>query len=84
VSIAGRQELVWSIDGKSLYYRGPSRMMVATIAEKPTLSVTKLDSLFIDRWDARGAYDVFPDGKHFVMTPSAKRRPRSGLHCPWW
>jgi len=75
VSIGGGQEPVWSSDGTSLFYRGPSRMMVATVAEGPAPAVTKRDSLFIDRWDrsnAHGGYDVFPDGKRFVMTRSAK------------
>ena len=74
VSIGGGGEPVWSSDGTSLFYRGPSRMMVATVAERPAPTVTKRDSLFIDRWDrsnAHGAYDVFPDGKRFVMTRPA-------------
>ena len=49
-------------------------MMVATVAERPAPTVTKRDSLFIDRWDrsnSHGGYDVFPDGKRFVMTRAA-------------
>jgi serine/threonine-protein kinase len=75
VSISGGTEPIWSSDGTSLFYRGPTRMMVATVVEQPALAVTKRDSLFIDRWDRateRGGYDVFPDGKHFVMTRPAK------------
>ena len=75
VSTGGGAEPVWSSDGGSLFYRGPSRMMVATIAERPAPLVTKRDSLFIDRWDrsgSHGGYDVFPDGKRFVMTRPAK------------
>ena len=74
VSIGGGIEPVWSSDGASLFYRGPSRMMVATVAERPAPTVTKRDSLFIDGWDrsgSHGAYDVFPDGKRFVMTRAA-------------
>ncbi len=50
-------------------------MMVATVAERPAPVVTARDSLFIDRWahsNSHGAYDVFPDGKRFVMTRAAK------------
>jgi serine/threonine-protein kinase len=75
VSTDGGQEPVWSSDGASLFYRGPVRMMVATILEKPAPAVTKRDSLFIDRYDRvawHGGYDVFPDGKRFVMTRPAK------------
>ncbi len=75
VSTDGGAEAVWSSDGASLFYRSPTRMMVATIAERPAPAVTKRDPLFVDRWDRSAshiAYDVFPDGKHFVMTRPAK------------
>jgi serine/threonine-protein kinase len=75
VSIGGGEEPIWSSDGTSLFYRGPTRMMVATVVERPAPAVTKRDSLFIDRWDRaadHGGYDVFPDGKRFVMTRPAK------------
>jgi serine/threonine-protein kinase len=75
VSTDGGTEAVWSSDGASLFYRGRRRMMVATMTERPAPAVTKRDSLFVDRWDrvnAHLAYDVFPDGKHFVMTRPAK------------
>jgi serine/threonine-protein kinase len=75
VSTSGGAEPIWSSDGTSLFYRGPTRMMVATVVEQPALAVTKRDSLFIDRWDRstiHGGYDVFPDGKWFVMTRPAK------------
>jgi serine/threonine-protein kinase len=75
VSTSGGSEPIWSSDGTSLFYRGPTRMMVATVVERPAAAVTKRDSLFIDRWDRsidHGAYDVFPDGKRFVMTRPAK------------
>jgi len=83
VSIGPGREPVWSRDGTSLFYRGPSRMMVATVVEQPAPAVTKRDSLFVYQWDvsdAFGAYDVFPDGKRFVMTRPAKNgreRPRT-------
>jgi serine/threonine-protein kinase len=75
VSTSGGSEPIWSSDGTSLFYRGPTRMMVATVVERPAPAVAKRDSLFIDRWDRsleHGGYDVFPDGKHFVMTRPAK------------
>jgi Tol biopolymer transport system component len=76
VSTSGGSEPIWSRDGTSLFYRGPSRMMVATVVERPAPMVAKRDSLFIDRWERsvdHGAYDVFPDGKRFVMTRPAKQ-----------
>jgi len=71
VSIGGGVEPVWSHDGSTLFYRGPTRLMAATIAGGATPSVARRDSLFIDRFDrqlGRIAYDVFPDGRTFVMT----------------
>ena len=89
VSIDGGAEPVWSSDGTSLFYRGPSRMMVAMVAERPAPVVTKRDSLFVDHWDhsaSHGAYDVFPDGKRFVMTRTAatgSERPRLVVVVNW-
>lgn len=76
VSIDAGREPVWSSDGKSLFYRGPWRMMVATVTGQSKPRVTKHDSLFVidpyDNSDIYGAFDVFPDGKRFLMTRPAK------------
>ncbi|MCX5756103.1 MAG: protein kinase [Gemmatimonadetes bacterium] len=74
VSIAGGTEPVWSRTGATLYYRGPSRIMSAEIAGPP-LSVGRRDSLFVDEWVREPAggtrqWDVFPNGKQFVMVRS--------------
>ena len=77
VSIDGGQEPMWSPDGTQVFFRGVTRMMVATVTERPALAVTRRDSLFVDRYDryARNAtFDVFPDGRRFVMTRSLDTR----------
>ena len=77
VSIDGGQEPMWSPDGTQVFFRGVTRMMVATVAERPALAVTRRDSLFVDRYDRyvrNPTYDVFPDGKRFVMTRSLDTR----------
>jgi eukaryotic-like serine/threonine-protein kinase len=88
VSVGGGTEPAWSRDGKQLFFRGPQRMMVASIATSPTLASTRLDSLFVDtyfreRWHRQ--YDVLPDGR-FVMlglaaTSDTAPAPASSLHA---
>jgi Tol biopolymer transport system component len=70
VSIDGGSEPTWARDGTTLFYRSPTRMMAATIAEHP-LAVTRRDPLFVDsyrRYPDHAAYDVFPNGREFLMT----------------
>jgi serine/threonine protein kinase len=74
VSVNGGTEPIWSSDGSTLFYRGPRRMMAATIAERPRLVVTHQDSLFVDiyrRYAPHSAYDVFPNGRELLMTRGA-------------
>ena len=70
VSAGGGMEPVWSRDGKRLFYRNGTRMMSATIATIPALSVTARQMLF-DAPFASDPYhpnfDVAPDGKSFLM-----------------
>jgi hypothetical protein len=71
VSVNGGTEPIWSADESALFYRGPTRLMVASVVERPALAVTRRDSLFVDtyrRYNAHPAYDVFPSGKEFLMT----------------
>jgi hypothetical protein len=61
---------MWSPDGGTLFFRGPRRMMAATITMQPALTVAKVDSLFVDvyrRYNSYAAYDVFPGAKEFLM-----------------
>jgi Tol biopolymer transport system component len=70
VSRDGGEEPLWSPDGKRLYYRVGARLMGAGIVTTPSISVTSRDTLFegpyiTDPWHPN--YDVWPDGKSFVM-----------------
>ena len=70
VSVNGGTEPMWSRDGATLFYRGPTRMMAAMVVERPALAVTRRDSLFADRYGKEAGhpgYDVFPDGKRFLV-----------------
>jgi len=72
---------VWSPSGRELFYRSGGKMMSATISTTPDLSVTRRDSLFVDRYSfaiSFANYSVFPDGKRFLMVASendAANRP---------
>ena len=71
VSVNGGTEPMWSADESTLFYRGPTRLMAATVVERPALAVSRRDSLFVDiyaRNSHHAAYDVFPNGREFLMT----------------
>ena len=71
VSVDGGTEPIWSADESTLFYRSPTRLMAATVVERPALAVSRRDSLFVDtyrRYAQHAAYDVFPNGREFVMT----------------
>ncbi len=70
VSVNGGTEPVWSRSGTTVYYRAISSVMSAEIGGSP-LRVLRRDSLFADPFmHARSVgrnWDVFPDGKEFLM-----------------
>ena len=70
VSINGGTEPLWSRSGTTLFYRAAASVMSAEIGGSP-LRVTRRDSLFADPFTrVRGIgrnWDVFPDGKEFLM-----------------
>jgi eukaryotic-like serine/threonine-protein kinase len=77
VSAGGGDEPLWSPDGATLFYRGPTRLMSATIAERPQLGVVKRDSLFVDVYDRapnHQNFDIFPNGREFLMLRSGSSR----------
>jgi Tol biopolymer transport system component len=70
VSIEGGTEPLWSPDGRTLYYRGPTRIMSAQVGGAP-LRVVARDSLFADDFStaqSSRAWDIFPDGRSFLFT----------------
>ena len=80
VSVGGGTEPAWSRDGSRLYFRGPARMMVATITERPTPAVARIDSLFVDRyfrerWNRQ--YDVLRDGRLLMVGVSGREEAAS-------
>ena len=88
VSVAGGTEPVWSRTGSTLYYRGLSRIMSAELAGPP-LSVVRRDSLFVDDFlrefgGGRPQWDVFPNGKQFVMVRSQQSSTDGGYVVLNW
>ena len=70
ISAGGGSEPVWTRDGRGLYYRGPERMLFATLTTSSPLSVAKRDTLFVDTYRKEFKaiqYDVFPSGRELLM-----------------
>jgi serine/threonine-protein kinase len=70
VSSGGGVEPAWAPDGRTLFYRGTSHLMAATVSTTPELTVVRRDTLFPIEAQGSGAaaaYDVTPDGKHFIF-----------------
>ncbi len=69
VSVGGGSNHRWSPDGGTLYYRGTTHIMAATLGTQNGFAVTRRDSLFADTF-AQGigsGWDVMPNGREFVM-----------------
>jgi Tol biopolymer transport system component len=70
VSNQGGVEPVWSRDGRELFYRNGTQMMVVEVEPGETFVAGEPRLLFEGDFVASGRtanYDVSPDGQHFVM-----------------
>jgi serine/threonine protein kinase len=71
VSLDGGSEPVFGPDGRELFYRTASELLVAELAHEPALAVTSRRVLFDVSDIATGFphsnYDLSPDGRTFVM-----------------
>ena len=89
VSVDGGGEPVWAPNGRELFYRsgilGPQYLMSAHVSDGGRLTVSRRDTLFLNVYTGnpnRSGYDVFPDGRSFVMvrsTAGANAAQRSRL-----
>jgi serine/threonine-protein kinase len=78
ISTEGGTQPVWSRDGKELFYRCGSKMMVASIITEPEFKVTSSEVLFEGRYLMFGAfhnYDVAPDGRFLMIQESGESTP---------
>jgi hypothetical protein len=71
VSVGGGREPQWAANGRELFYRSDSSMVVARIRQNPAFKIESRQMLFDDRpyetWVDGAEYDVHPDAAHFVM-----------------
>ena len=69
VSTNAGDEPLWNPNGRELFYRDGTNVMVATVTTSPTFSVVSRKVLFEDLYDHAGTHDwhIFPDGNHFAM-----------------
>jgi serine/threonine-protein kinase len=73
VSVDGGTEPVWAPNSRELFYRAPLHLVSARLTDRPRLDVVRWDTLFRDPYLRSGTanYDVFPNGKEFVMLRAA-------------
>jgi hypothetical protein len=87
ISPVGGTEPIWSPDGGKLYFRGPSRMMAATIVRVRELAVARIDTLFADRF-VRGStqtnYDLFPNGDFLMVESTSGVEPGRLMGMAIW
>ena len=76
ISREGGTEPTWSLDGRELFYRQGRKMMVVTVKTEPTFTVGEPRLLFEGEYlldpNGNANYDVFPDGKRFVMVEAVE------------
>ena len=88
VSSGGGMEAVWGPDGKELFYRNGTQVMVVTVGTEQALLVEPPRPLFDDDFVidiATGGggnpnYDISPDGEHFVFVESNGGAPLGQLY----
>lgn len=87
VSPAGGSEPHWSHDGKSLFYRGASTFIRATLQRAPELAVVRRDTLLRDiyrRGDSKAVqYDVFPGDGAFLVQKDLDSRGGPTVILNW-
>ena len=71
VSSGGGEQPTWSVDGR-LFYREGTAMMVAQLSRGADAAIVTsrrklFDGDFYGTGDLTAAYDVSPDGRHFLM-----------------
>ncbi|HEX9487248.1 MAG TPA: protein kinase, partial [Gemmatimonadales bacterium] len=75
VSLDGGTEPRWAANGRELFYRNGTKMMVAAISLRPTFTVGTRRELFEGSYvndPVYRSYDVTRDGRDFVLVRSPK------------
>ncbi|HSF17403.1 MAG TPA: protein kinase [Vicinamibacteria bacterium] len=75
VSIDGGLSPIWSRDGRELFFRRGSKLMVASVAYDPAIRfghpVVLFDGPYNPDFMGHQRYDVSPDGKRFLMVENS-------------
>jgi eukaryotic-like serine/threonine-protein kinase len=71
VSAEGAQEIVWSDDGKTIYYRSGSALLTATVELAPLFHVVRRDTLLTTQMPGAtifgASYDIARDGRIITL-----------------
>jgi serine/threonine-protein kinase len=73
VSVDGGGEPLWARNGRELFYRQGDQLMAVDVSLQPDFSTSLPRALFRGSfkarrtWTAEFSYDVFPDGRRFVL-----------------
>ncbi len=79
-------EPVWSRDGRRLFYRVGAAVYEATLSLGESATVTARRQLFDRPYETdlfHASYDVFPDGRSFVMVRAVADSRRLVLVRDW-
>ncbi len=77
ITTEGGSRPLWSPDGREIFYRDGSKMMVVSIGTQPDLGVGKPRELFegiLPPVNLARQYDLTPDGRRFVMTKKGQQK----------
>jgi serine/threonine-protein kinase len=83
ISNAGGEEVTWSPDGRTLFYREGSKWMSVAVQTQPEFRAAAPEPMFEGPYlNVPGvSYDVAPDGQHFVMIEeNQKQTPTTQLN----
>jgi serine/threonine-protein kinase len=87
VSVNGGSEPVWSPAGNELFYREKDRLIAVSVRIAPTIEIGVPRTLFEgdyahDPGPNTPNYDVFPDGRRFVMMRPQRATPSDQAALP--
>jgi eukaryotic-like serine/threonine-protein kinase len=81
ISTGGGEEPRWSPDGRSLYYRNDTQMMVAPVETRGTFQpgtpTLLFEGVYNLRSDSGNSYDLAPNGERFLMLRSGSGTTQS-------
>ena len=86
VSAGGGGEPLWAEGGRRLFYRSHTRVMAATIATQPSLTVTGRELVFEGQFASdlfHPNYDVTRDGQTFIMIRPVEENRRLVVVVNW-